>query len=100
MSLKYKQIKKLDTLDNILIYLISCGGNSLSYLSSVLHIPKQTLSDRITRLSILNLVDSIDSNQKHIYRKYVLTSQGEAFVYSMDIFSNIFLLKSELLSDG
>jgi DNA-binding HxlR family transcriptional regulator len=91
---KWKQIKKLDELDNILLYLISCGGNTLTYLTNVLGQPKQTLSDRVSRLNILNLVESVENNEKYIYRKYILTDQGQNFIKSMDIISNIILLNS------
>ena len=100
MPEKYKQIKKLDRLDNVLLYLISCGGGSLSFLCNVLDEQESTLSDRVKRLTELNLTDSVDNREKYRYRKYVLTLQGEAFVASLDILSNLLLLKSGKLSDS
>ena len=90
---KWKQNKKLDSLDNTIIYLVSLGGDTLAYLTSVLGQPKQTLYNRVTRLSDLGILISVENNQKHISRKYEVTELGERLVCSMDIIANIFLLK-------
>jgi predicted transcriptional regulator len=97
---KYKRTKKLDELDNIMLYLIAYGGDSLAYLSTVLDQPKTTLSDRVKQLESLGLVESVETKTQHNYRKYVMTEMGLRFVNAMNILSNLLLLESVKLPNS
>lgn len=94
MTEKYKQKKVLERVDNILLLLISVGGDTLTYLNSFFDMPKTTLRERIVRLDKLGLVESIENNQKYISRKYILTDQGEVYVRSLDLITNVIFLKN------
>lgn len=86
-------VKKLDEIDQTLLLFIANGGGSCTYLASIMGERKEYVRDRVIQLIKLGYVESVDNNQKYMYRKYIITESGLQLVQSMNVFLNLMSLK-------
>lgn len=72
--------KALDELDIRILLLIFGGVDSCSYLTNFMNrhsdtpMAKQTISDRVARMSKMGFVRSVETDRRHYYRAYELAN--------------------------
>jgi predicted transcriptional regulator len=88
-----------DFIDQLILLLISAGGNSCSYLAETLGIAQPSVVQRQKRLEDLGLVQSVNTRQRQTRRKYRLTEQGEKEVTINHVMFEIRMLNLKRTND-
>lgn len=70
------KLRYLDSFDLYILSSIFNGVNSCTYIANVTGRPKQTVSDRASKLVKIGLVIVAETDQKHFYSEYQLTDLG------------------------
>lgn len=66
-----------DYTDQLILMLISVGGDRCTYLSQVFDMSKASITQRAIKLQTVGLISIVDTSQQHSHRKYELTEKGK-----------------------
>lgn len=69
-----------DFIDQLILLLITAGGDSPSYLSEVIGINQSSTSERLRKLENFGLIRSKNTRQRQVRRRYTTTELGEQAV--------------------